>query len=188
MIIFRKRAAGVVHVSPRVIAAASALFFAVGTTGSANLDPAVPPRITLDLDTGWLFSATDNSGYSSATANEASFKKVCIPHANAVTKHAYQSESAFRFVSWYRRHFTPPASYGGKRFLLEFQAISIAAVVYVNGTKAGEHRGGYTPFTLDISDEITLGQDNVIAVQVDSRAQSGVPPEGGSIDYMIYGG
>jgi beta-galactosidase len=145
-------------------------------------------RININLDTGWLFIAADNAGYSGTTAGEASFSKVCIPHANVILKHAYQSESAFRIVSWYRRHITPAASLNGRRFLLEFQAVSISAVVYVNGTKVGEHRGGYTPFTLDITDKVTTGQDNVIAVQVDSRQQSGVPPEGGSLDYMIFGG
>ncbi len=167
---------------------AEVLVTALSLTSDSIAAPGTPGRVNINLDTGWLFSATDNSGYSSAAANEASFAKVCTPHANAISKHAYQYESVFRFVSWYRRHFTPPASYGGKRFLLEFQAVSINAVVYVNGTKVGEHKGGYTPFTIDISDKVTVGQDNVIAVQVDSKLQSGVPPEGGSLDFMIYGG
>lgn len=145
-------------------------------------------RITVNLDTGWLFIAADNSAYASATANESEFKRVCVPHANTITKHAYQSEAAFRFVSWYRRHFIIPESWSDKRFLLEFQAVSINAVVYVNGTKAGEHKGGYTPFTIDITGNINVGRENVIAVQVDSKPHSDIPPEGGAMDYMIYGG
>jgi beta-galactosidase len=167
---------------------AGLIVLAIPLTGGAAFSPQKSNRININLDTGWLFSSSDNAGFSSATANEASFSKVCIPHANALTKHAYQSESAFRFISWYRRHFNPPSSYSGRRFLLEFQAVSTNAVVYVNGAKAGEHRGGYTPFSLDISDKVAVGQDNVIAVQVDSRQQSGVPPEGGAIDYMVFGG
>jgi beta-galactosidase len=142
----------------------------------------------MELDTGWLYANTDNAAFSSATASEASFSRVCIPHANAVTKHAFQSETAFRFISWYRRHFTPPTSWAGRRFYLEFQGVSINAVVYVNGQSAGSHQGGYTPFTLDITSRVTAGQDNVIAVQVDSRQQTAVPPEGGNLDFMIYGG
>ena len=113
---------------------------------------------------------------------------MCVPHANVITKHAFQSESAFRIISWYRKHITPPSTCTGKRFLLEFEAVSINATVYVNGTQAGTHQGGYTPFTLDVTDKITVGQDNLIAVRVDSRQQSAVPPEGGNLDFMIYGG
>ena len=142
----------------------------------------------MSLDTGWLYSSTDNSGYSAKEVNETSFENVCVPHANAIAKHMYQTEMVFRFICWYRRHFTPPASYNGKRFFVEFEAVSVIANVYVNGTKVGEHRGGYTPFTIDITDKVTPGQDNVIAVQVDPRQQLSVPPEGGNLDFMIYGG
>ncbi len=155
--------------------------FSYGTTETS-------PRITINLDTGWLLSRTDNAAFSSGEANENSFEKVCIPHPNVITKHMYQSESAFRFVSWYRRHFNAPASYAGKRFFLHFEGVATVANVYVNGSKAGEHRGAYTPFTLDITDKVDLGRDNVIAVQVDSRQQPDVPPEGGNLDFMIYGG
>jgi beta-galactosidase len=167
----------------------SAIIFTLAfLAASEPFSSAASNRTIVNLDTGWLYSASDNAGFSSTTASEAQFSKVCIPHANVTLKHAYQSESAFRIVSWYRRHFTPASELTGRRFLLEFQAVSICATVYVNGAKAGEHRGGYTPFTLDITDKVTLGRDNVIAVQVDSRQQSGVPPEGGNLDYMIFGG
>jgi beta-galactosidase len=147
-----------------------------------------PARVVIRLDTGWLYNRTDNAGYSAKEVNEGSFSKVCLPHANVITRHMYQSENAYWFASWYRRHFTPPTSWKGKRFLIEFQAVSTVATVYVNGTAAGEHYGGYTPFTLDITDRLLPGQDNVIAVRADARFQAEVPPEGGNLDFMIYGG
>jgi beta-galactosidase len=145
-------------------------------------------RVETELDTGWLYNASDVSNGQSVSLSETGWTKVCVPHANVITKHAYQSESAFRIISWYRRHITIPSEYSGKRFLLEFEAVSISATVYVNGTQAGTHQGGYTPFTFDVTDKITAGQDNLIAVRVDSRQQSSVPPEGGNLDFMIYGG
>lgn len=150
--------------------------------------PAHTQRIVTELDTGWLYKADHDPGYSSATANESSFKRVCVPHPNAITKHAYQSQEGFWFISWYRRHFTPPAEYAGKRFYLEFEAVSIHAIVFVNGEQAGEHSGAYTPFTVDITDKVNVGEDNVIAVYVDARPQTDVPPEGSTIDFMIFGG
>ena len=158
---------------------------------SANAAPYAPQnsnRVEMMLDTGWLFNATDVSNGQSKTLSESGWTRVCVPHANTITKHAYQGESAFRFISWYRRHIIPSQAYAGRRFLLEFQGVSINATVYVNGTEVGSHLGGYTPFTIDITSNITAGQDNIIAVRVDSRQQSAVPPEGGNLDFMIYGG
>jgi beta-galactosidase len=162
------------------------VFVVLVTISSESAESSI--RSTISLDTGWLYIASDNQSFAATTIDEGSFKSVCVPHANTITKHAYQSETAFRFVSWYRRHFTAPQVWSGKRILIEFEAVSINAVVYVNGTKVGEHRGGYLPFTMDITGSTHIGQDNVVAVQVDSKSQSSVPPEGGSMDYMIFGG
>jgi hypothetical protein len=69
---------------------------------------------------------------------------------------------------WYRRTFTVPARVAGQRVLLNFGAVDWEAVVYVNGTSAGVHRGGYDPFTLDITDRLKPGgaeQELVVAVR-----------------------
>lgn len=57
----------------------------------------------------------------------------------------------------------------------------------MNDKQVGSHKGAYTGFVIDITDYITEG-DNVIAVRVDSQRQPGIPPEGGVIDYCIFGG
>src|SRR4051794_6496577 len=51
---------------------------------------------------------------------------------------------------WYRRTFKTP-QIGTGRLLLNFGAVDWEAVVYVNGRQVGEHRGGYEPFTFDIT-------------------------------------
>ena len=53
---------------------------------------------------------------------------------------------------WYRRELDIPQEWNSKKILLHFGAVDYHAVVFVNGTKIGEHRGGYTPFTFDITD------------------------------------
>jgi beta-galactosidase len=174
-----------------LISCTAALFigsFLTVTAGASTFIAPASNRVETELDTGWLFNATDVSNGQSTNLSETGWTRVCVPHPNAITKHAFQSESAFRFISWYRKHITPPSEYSGRRFLLEFQAVSINATVYVNGQQAGAHQGAYSPFTLDITDKITVGQDNVIAVRVDSREQTAVPPEGSRLDFMIYGG
>lgn len=53
---------------------------------------------------------------------------------------------------WYRRNLDIPKEWNGRKILLHFGAVDYHAVVFVNGAKIGEHRGGYTPFTFDITD------------------------------------
>lgn len=71
-------------------------------------------------------------------------------------------------VIWYRRSFTVPSSMQGKRVLLRFGAVDYAAQVYVNGCLAGSHKGGYTPFALDITLLLRDGENDLcIRVQDD---------------------
>ena len=60
--------------------------------------------------------------------------------------------------------------------------------VFLNGEKIGEHRCGYTAYSIDLSEKLRYGEENVLVVTVDSREQLNVPPFGYVIDYMTYGG
>lgn len=53
---------------------------------------------------------------------------------------------------WYRRDIEIPPEADGKRTILHFGAVDYHAIVYVNGVKVTEHKGGYTPFSADITD------------------------------------
>jgi hypothetical protein len=64
---------------------------------------------------------------------------------------------------WYRRTFAIPSSWAGKRVLLHFQACDWETSVYLNGRRLGQHRGGYDPFYLDVTDALKAG-DNELAV------------------------
>ena len=67
---------------------------------------------------------------------------------------------------WYHRTFIFPLRSGGQRLLLHFGAVDWDATVYLNGTMVGEHRGGYDPFTIDITDAMRPrgAQDLVLSV------------------------
>src|SRR5262245_32856415 len=55
---------------------------------------------------------------------------------------------------WYRRTFTVPKEWKEKRVLLHFGAVDWEARVWANGKNLGEHRGGYDPFSFDITDAL----------------------------------
>ena len=62
------------------------------------------------------------------------------------------------------------------------------ARVFINGTPAGEHKGGYTAFSVEITDLVRFDGENEVTVAVDSTERPDTPPFGGSIDYLTYGG
>jgi len=64
---------------------------------------------------------------------------------------------------WYERSLPGPKE--GKRTLLHFEAVDYDTTVWVNGTEVGSHRGGHTPFSFDITDEL-LADGNLLRVRV----------------------
>lgn len=67
---------------------------------------------------------------------------------------------------WYRRTFEAPKAWTGKRLLLNFGAVDWEATVYVNGKQVGQHRGGYAPFSVDITDALRPDGAQELVVQV----------------------
>jgi hypothetical protein len=79
---------------------------------------------------------------------------------------------------WYRRTFATPSLPAGGRLLLNFGAVDWEAEVLVNGTRVGEHRGGYDPFTFDITDHLRPGAEQEIVVAVRDPTDEGQQPRG----------
>ncbi|MCB6562319.1 glycoside hydrolase family 2 protein [Gordonibacter urolithinfaciens] len=62
---------------------------------------------------------------------------------------------------WYRRALSCTKPAGGERVILHFDAVDWACACYVNGTRVGEHRGGYLPFCFDVTDALADGENEV---------------------------
>lgn len=78
----------------------------------------------------------------------------------------------------YRRTFTLPESYNGKRILLHFGAVDWKCVVYINGKEAGTHTGGSDPFTFDITPYLNESGEQEIQVAVNDPTNRGGQPDG----------
>jgi hypothetical protein len=65
----------------------------------------------------------------------------------------------------YRRSFAVPEAWRGRRVLLHFGAVDWEARVEVNGAPIGVHRGGYAPFSFDITDSLGAGAENELVVE-----------------------
>jgi beta-galactosidase len=91
-------------------------------------------------------------------------------------------EKEYMFVSAYRRHFKLPAALKGRRVFVDFGGVMTAAKVFINGHALGEYKGGYTPFSFELTPRLNWSGDNVLAVEVDSTERKDIPPFGGQID------
>ncbi len=76
---------------------------------------------------------------------------------------------------WYRREATIPAEWAGKRVLLHFQAVDYDSTVWVNGVEVGRHRGGFSPFSCDLSGVAEAGDDITILVRARDDGQRPQP-------------
>lgn len=84
-------------------------------------------------------------------------------------------------VGWYRKSFTPRPEWEGKRIFIEFEGVFRDAIVWVNGVYLDRHNSGYTSFALELTDHLVFGEDNSIAVRVDSMQAEGWWYEGAGI-------
>ena len=145
-------------------------------------------RKRYDWNDGWLFSERFEDAMTEPAYDEDNMRPVRLPHTVKETPFDYFDESCYQMVSGYRRRFAAPKEWEGKRVAVTFCGAAHEAAVYVNGEKVLTHSCGYTAFTADLTDWLRYGEENLLAVRLDSRESLNIPPFGHVIDYMTYGG
>ncbi|MFH1719122.1 MAG: sugar-binding domain-containing protein [Planctomycetota bacterium] len=83
---------------------------------------------------------------------------------------------------WYRRQFEVPKKWAKQRMLLHFGAVDWDATVWVNGRKVGNHRGGYDPFTFDITEALKDTGPQEIVLSVWDPANTSYQPRGKQVN------
>ena len=112
-------------------------------------------------------------------------RPVRLPHTCRELPLHYADPSDYEMVCGYRRTLTVPDA---PRVFLRFDGAAHQAEIYLNGQLAGQHQGGYTGFTIEITDLVHRGTENLLAVRLDTREDPSLPPFGFVIDYLTYGG
>ena len=141
-----------------------------------------------DWNDGWLFCPTFDPALVRPECTGLELESVRIPHTVKALPYNYCNENDHQRLCGYRREFFAPAEWAGRTVLLTFGAIAHDATVFCNGRRLFHHGCGYTAFTVDLTSALHLGKKNVVAVRCDSREDLNIPPFGGSIDYLTYGG
>ena len=141
------------------------------TTWAEQVDPAnvLPeyPRPQLvradwqNLNGLWDYAITEKDAKP-----EAYEGKILVPFAVESALSGVGRPVTEKDALWYSREFRVPRQWKGKRVMLNFGAVDWHAQVYVDGQLVGEHKGGYDPFSFDVTDYLAKGKTHNLTVRV----------------------
>ena len=117
-----------------------------------------------NLNGTWQFAYDDRDEGLTAGWMKPGFRlplEIVVPFAYQTKLSGLGPTDEIHPVIWYRRSFTVPGEMQRKRVLLRFGAVDYECSVYINGQMAGTHKGGYTPFALDITPLLTDGENDL---------------------------
>ncbi len=136
------------------------------------------------LTSDWRFMKGEVAGAERADFNDAAWRQVAVPHDWSIMDKADGSPPFDRAAvggqdsgylpggtGWYRRHLDLSAAEAAGVVRINFEAVYMDADIWLNGAKVGQHRYGYTAFTLDLTGKVKAGR-NVIAVRAQHKDPS----------------
>ena len=145
-------------------------------------------RIVLPINRNWRFSRTATAAAHAREFDDSHFERVVVPHTNLRVPWHNFDEKSYEFVSIYRRRIRLPAAARGRRIFVDFEGVMTASTVWINGVRLGEYKGGFTPFSFELTSHVDFDRENVLAVEVDSSERPDIPPFGYEVDYLTFGG
>jgi beta-galactosidase len=135
-------------------------------------------RQQMNADANWRFFLGDPANAQAESFNDSTWRTVDLPHDWSIEgvpdeKNLTGSGGGYfpAGVGWYRRTFTAPPSWKGKRVSVEFDGVASNATVYLNGKKLGVHPYAYTSFHFDLTPRLNFAKPNVLSVRVDDSEQ-----------------
>jgi len=135
-------------------------------------------RLELAADSNWKFVLGDPGGAEARSFEDANWRTVELPHDWSIEGRPSKdnptgSEGGYfpAGAGWYRKTFSAPPEWRGKRVSVEFDGVYRDATVYLNGKKLGNQPYGYTSFSFDVMPDLDFSGLNVLAVRVDNSAQ-----------------
>ncbi|WP_433983856.1 beta galactosidase jelly roll domain-containing protein [Tunturiibacter empetritectus] len=145
-----------------------------GVTAFAE-GPLTYGRAILPINRSWRFHPAQVAGAETQEFDDSSFERVVLPHTNiSLPWHSFDDKD-YEFISIYRRRFNTPPGSAGKRIFVDFEGAMTASTVWINGVSLGEYKGGFTPFSFELTPHLRRDGENVLAVQVDSTERSDIP-------------
>ena len=147
------------------------LLFSVGNSNSQS-------RTKVNFGSDWEFKREEKT--------TSGWEKITIPHTAKIEPLVVNNQ--FQGNCWYQKKFTVPNS-KNKKVAVYFEGVMQEADVWINDKKVSNHKGGYLPFTVDIT-RFLKEKDNTIKVKVNNEDNPeflpGKPLK--DLDFNYYGG
>jgi len=124
-------------------------------------------RIKLRIDEDWKVQTGKIAGAEATDFNDADWAAISVPHDMSITLVSTR-DSDPGAMGWYRKHFTLPPGFAGKKVIVQFDGVYEDSIIYLNGTQVGNQRFGYISFNCDLTPYLKATGDNVLAVFVDN--------------------
>ncbi|MFB3892383.1 MAG: glycoside hydrolase family 2 TIM barrel-domain containing protein [Phycisphaerae bacterium] len=123
-----------------------------------------------------------------AAYDDSSWQRVNLPHTWNANDTEDTGPGYWRGIGWYRKRFRIDPKCRAKAVRLRIGGANQRSIIWLNGRKVGEHRGGYEGFEFDITDNLRWGRKpNVLAIRVDNLYDPDVAPTV-KTDIFWYGG
>lgn len=142
-------------------------------------------RTELCFDADWLFARygqqadgttlSEPQGMERYDYDDSKWRQLDVPHDWGIEGpfrpelEGFTAKLPWRGIGWYRKHFHIAAKDQGKCFYIDFDGAMANAEVWINGHKAAERPYGYISFRVDITPYLHYGDDNVVAVRLNTE-------------------
>ena len=140
-------------------------------------------RVIDNFNRDWRYESGDVAGAEHPDFNDSDWQHIGLPHSFSTPY--FLSTDFYEGYGWYRKNFKVDKKALEGVLSLDFDGVFQEAEIYVNGQKAGVHRGGYTGFNVDMTPFLHEG-DNVVAVRVNNLWRPTLAPRGG--EHVFSGG
>lgn len=144
----------------------------------------------VNLNGAWTYTInmrppyfSDKSSYNQEEKSTGFDKSIVVPFSpeSELSTVAYKD---MIFTIFYHRSLEIPASFAGKKILLHFGAVFYHADIFIDGMLVDFHDGGSTPFTVDITSHVRVGEKHNLVVKATSNLQDGSIPSGKQSSFM----
>jgi beta-galactosidase len=136
-------------------------------------------RIRERFEQQWRFFKGEAKNGHATACQDAKWRVLDLPHDWSIEEPFDQKDPSGSSggylpggIGWYRKSFSLPEAYRGKRLSIEFDGVYMNATVWLNGHELGTHAYGYTSFQFDLTPHLRFGKGdkerNVLAVRVDN--------------------
>src|SRR5262249_9878465 len=135
-------------------------------------------RIEKTINREWTFNYfpaedSDRMGCESVGFDDSTWPAAAAPHTWSTFEttgnlhpfiyDASEKDATYWWYGWgwYRKHFSVGKEQSGRRVFVEFDGVQKYCKVWINGKLAGDHKGGYSGFSLEVTGKVKFGEDNV---------------------------